>query len=447
MASKNYFSREQIDIAKNTNLVDLLQRNGEQLKRSGSEYEWKDGTQKVTIRNNVFFHQYERVGGSAIEFCEKFYGMNFAQAVSYLLGQQGQSPTPSEYSSIKNTSYYSPPPKYESGNFILPPKNADMKRAYAYLLSGRKLDKNVVNTFIKAGMIYESAVHHNVVFVGYDKDGNARHASKRGTATKSTYKGNVEHSVPEYSFHWNGTSNRLFLFEAPIDMLSFISMHQKNWEKQSFAACCSVSDKVLFQCLQDNPSITEVYLCLDNDEAGQAAEKRMTEKLKAMEREINVNYLIPTYKDWNEDLQALVGGGEAQAVKSPVPVSNEQKQENERRLARAIDGIKRYAANIMLYYDDTVKAAFDSGDKQEFDKAVYKSLTEAVFSLGKGDETIEMTETKDFEVLFEKMSTNHDFSQSLCSDISVMLYERYITPGGIEKLEIEEEPQGIIQTM
>ncbi|MGN0449421.1 MAG: hypothetical protein ACI4G0_03570 [Ruminococcus sp.] len=45
--------------------------------------------------------------------------------------------------------------------------------------------------------------------------------------TSNPYKGNVAGSQPEFSFRLNGTSDRIYLFEAPIDMLSFISMHWK----------------------------------------------------------------------------------------------------------------------------------------------------------------------------------------------------------------------------
>jgi len=70
--------------------------------------------------------------------------------------------------------------------------------------------------------------------------------------------------------------------------------------KHSYAACCGVSDQVMWQMMKDNPQIDSVYLCLDNDEAGQKANKRMSDALfvKGVKHEI----LIPNRKDWNEDL-------------------------------------------------------------------------------------------------------------------------------------------------
>ena len=161
-------------------------------------------------------------------------------------------------------------------------------------------DKDVLFEFVRNKMIYESADYHNVVFVGYDSSGKPRHAHKRGTVTSNSYKGNVAGSQPEFSFHWHGTSDKIFLFEAPIDMLSFISMHKENWKNHSYAASCSVSDRVLFQCLNDNTNIKNVFLCFDNDEAGQTANKRIADKLNKLN--IQNEILIPTHKDWNEDI-------------------------------------------------------------------------------------------------------------------------------------------------
>lgn len=81
-----HFTDEQKEQARQTDLCELLRSQGETLKRSGSEYEWKDGSQKVTIRGNLWFHQYDQQGGDAIDFVRRFYNKNYPEAVSYLLG-------------------------------------------------------------------------------------------------------------------------------------------------------------------------------------------------------------------------------------------------------------------------------------------------------------------------------------------------------------------------
>ncbi len=298
MSNYIHYTQEQKDRARTTDLVDLLQRQGEHLKRSGAEYQWRDGSNKVTIRGNLWYHQYDQVGGDAIDFVRRFYNKDYPEAMEYLLNGYGGTLTTA------------PPVKKEIKNFEMPLRNDNMRRVYAYLLHQRGLNRDVVYAFAHKNMIYESLPHHNAVFVGFDLDGVPRHAHKRGTGSQSTYKGNTEGCVPEYSFHWNGTSDKIFLFEAPIDMLSYISMNPYQWQKNTYAASCSVADRVLFQCLKDNPNIREVYLCLDNDEAGQIAAKRISDKLFVQGYKTEI--LTPINKDWNEDLIFSQKEGEQQ---------------------------------------------------------------------------------------------------------------------------------------
>ena len=288
MSQYIHFTEQQKTQARQTDIAELLRSQGETLKRSGSESEWMDGGQKVTIRGNLWYHQYEQVGGDAVDFVRRFYNKSYPEAMEYLLGGSG------------GTLAVSPSVQKEEKPFVLPPKNDNMRRVFAYLLNCRGIDREVLYAFVHKGMIYESADYHNAVFVGFDSNGNPKHAHKRGTGSESSYKGNVSGSQPEYSFHWSGQSDTLYLFEAPIDMLSFISMQKEGWRQHSYAASCSVSDRVLFQTLKDNPNIRQVVLCLDSDEPGQTAAKRIADKLFV--QGIASEILVPVHKDWNEDL-------------------------------------------------------------------------------------------------------------------------------------------------
>lgn len=299
-----HFTKEQREQARRTELAAFLIAQGEKVKRSGSEYEWLDGSQKVTIRGHLWYHQYEQKGGDAVDFVRRFYNKDYAEAVEMLLNNCG------------GQIITSPPIEKEHKPFELPPRNDRMSRVFSYLLLTRGIDKDVLFEFVRRKMIYESADYHNAVFVGYDSSGKPRHAHKRGTVTSNSYKGNVAGSQPEFSFHFNGTSDKIFLFEAPIDMLSFISMHKENWKNHSYAASCSVSDRVLFQCLKDYPYIEKVYLCLDSDEPGQTATDRISTKLFALG--IKSEILVPIHKDWNEDL--LLPNEKMKESENPCPV-------------------------------------------------------------------------------------------------------------------------------
>ena len=89
-----------------------------------------------------------------------------------------------------------------------------------------------------------------------------------------------------------------------LDLLSFISLYQKDWEKHSYVALCGVSEQALIQHLVDNPQIQKIGLCLDHDKAGIQARERIGKTLSERGYK-NVFSLFSRQKDWNEDLQAL----------------------------------------------------------------------------------------------------------------------------------------------
>lgn len=282
------FTNEEKQKAHKADIVSLLRRNGEQVKHRGSEYEWREGADKITIKDNLWYNHYEQTGGDTVDFVRRFYNKYYPEAIAFILDSIIMVQDIGEF---KFT---------EQKNFILPKRNNNMNRVYAYLINTRGLDREVVHTFAHNGMLYESAVYHDAVFVGFDKDGVPRHAHKRGTAPDSTFKISQAGSKLDYSFHWIGSSNRLYLFEAPIDMLSFITMYSYDWQKNSYASACSVSPKVLYQCLKDYPHITEIYIGFDNDEVGRLSAQLVSQNVS--KKGYRVAILKPELKDWNEDL-------------------------------------------------------------------------------------------------------------------------------------------------
>jgi len=281
------FTEQQREQARLTDLEAFLRQCGEEVKRSGSENMWLDHGQKVTIRGNLWFHQYEQVGGDAVDFVRRFYNLDYREAVLTL--------TSMGVSMIRE-----PVEPFAQKPLQIPAKYENMRRVYGYLLQRRGIDKEVLDTFAYRGLVYECDRYHNAVFVGIDKEKKIRHIHKRSTAAQGGFKGNAPGSEPEYSFHWHGGGDVLYLFEAPIDMLSFISMFKHCWKSQSYAASCGVSDKVLWQMLKDGPHINKVYICFDNDEPGQQAAQRISRELT--EKNIWHEIYPPENKDWNEDL-------------------------------------------------------------------------------------------------------------------------------------------------
>lgn len=180
----------------------------------------------------------------------------------------------------------------------MPERNEDMRRVYGYLMKHRHIDKNVISHFARAGTLYEDAKYHNCVFIGRDETGKACHAHKRSTNSYGeAFRINVEGSDPRYSFHHIGSDGSLYVFEAPIDLFSFISLYPRGWQEHNYVACCGTSFLPVQQMTGMMPTLIEnLFLCLDNDDAGQKACERMTEQSRQWD--VQVTRLASEHKDW-----------------------------------------------------------------------------------------------------------------------------------------------------
>ncbi len=281
------FTQEQKEQAAATDLAAFLQSRGEKLISSGREKRLSSN-HSVTVRGGEWYDHAEQHGGNAISFLRRYYNMSFPEAVQALLGGD-----------FRPAEIVPPNPK----PFVLPEAHSDMRRVFAYLTETRGIDNRIVSAFAHKKLIYEDAKYHNAVFVGRDESGKPVHAHARSTNSKGkTFRINVEGSDPRYSFHHIGTNGSLLAFEAPIDLLSHISLYPQNWQENSYVACCGTSIQPVLKTLEQMPHADTVLLCLDNDEAGQKANERMAEQLEA--EGLTVMTQIPKMKDWNDDLLA-----------------------------------------------------------------------------------------------------------------------------------------------
>ena len=276
------YTQAQIDRANAANLEDFLRAQGETLVRSGKEYRWK-AHDSLTVCGNKWFRHSQSKGGYPVDFVMEFYGKSFPEAVQMLTGEPGE---------VQPEADPAPSPA-----FRLPLRNVTNANILNYLTQERKLSPSLVNFFIAAGDIYEDAAHHNVVFVGRDADGHPRYASCRGIYEK--FRQDAAGAEKAFGFAHRGTDKQLLVFEAPIDLLSFIELFPKNWQQHSYLALGGVSAKSLQQFLSERPDMERVFLCLDSDKAGEDACKRLTALLPDT---MSVTRIQPTRKDWNEVL-------------------------------------------------------------------------------------------------------------------------------------------------
>ena len=276
------YTQAQIDRANAANLEDFLRAQGETLVRSGKEYRWK-AHDSLTVCGNKWFRHSQSKGGYPVDFVMEFYGKSFPEAVQMLTGELGGvqpevDPTPSPA-------------------FRLPLRNVTNANILNYLTQERKLSPSLVNFFVSTGDIYEDAAHHNVVFVGRDADEHPRYASSRGIYEK--FRQDAAGAEKAFGFAHRGTDKQLLVFEAPIDLLSFIELFPKNWQQHSYLALGGVSAKALQQFLSERPDVERVFLCLDADKAGEDACKRLTALLPDT---VSVTRIQPCMKDWNDVL-------------------------------------------------------------------------------------------------------------------------------------------------
>ena len=281
------YTKQQITATDHSDLAAFLLSRGETVTRKGREYLWEK--HQVWINGAKWYSHYEAAGGYAIDFVMRYFGLSFHDAVRELLGK---------------TDFVTPAPvRDERKSLVLPERNPTMNQVYAYLMGQRFITREVISFFAHKRTLYEDARYHNCVFVGLDEQGQPRHCHMRSTT--SDFKLTVSGSDAAYSFHHDGEDDLIFVFEAPIDLLAYLSLHPDNWQEHSYVALCSVSEKALLHRLEVNPNLRRVILCLDNDTAGRSASERIGRQLR--ERGYAVKVMTPERKDWDEDLKSRNG--------------------------------------------------------------------------------------------------------------------------------------------
>ena len=316
------FTDEQKQLANSVDLAEYLRVRGEKLERAGIEHKliYYDSSGKhdsITIRGSKWFDHKNQTGGGAIKFMQEFYGMDFQTAVQELLGRS--------IPPLSNSPPKSDKQKQKTREFKLPEPNSDMHRVYAYLIKQRFISAEIITHFAKQHTLYEDKNHHNAVFVGLNENGEPKQAHKRSSnSVGSTFRITCSGSDTRYSFAHFGEDERLYVFEAPIDMLSFLTLYPKDWQKHSYIAMNGVYENAVLTALKNHSNLSEVILCVDNDEGGIEAVDRLRDILNENGYS-NVKRLAPLYKDWNEVLKAKNGAPALPAV------PNQHKEEYHRQ--------------------------------------------------------------------------------------------------------------------
>ena len=298
------FTTDEMTLAKSVDLCEIAESLGYHVKRVGACHTLSEMDSIRIYDRRTWYRWSDQTGGSQIDFLRVFQGIDFKDAMWWLLDFAGYDrttgPSHREYNHIRKPESHPEKPKV----FTLPPPAQDNRRIIQYLTEQRGIRERTVEQFIRAGLIYEEEGHHNLVFIGRDAKDVPRFASMRGLYDRNgkAFKCDVAGSDKSYGFHYRVSgSDTIRVFEGAIDLMSFYDATGET--SDHLLALGMTDDKPLRRFLQENEGVTSLILCLDNDEPGRKAAERIEEKYTGLGFQV-INIGSPRdYKDYNEWLQ------------------------------------------------------------------------------------------------------------------------------------------------
>ncbi len=316
--------------ARNREIAPLFTVQGFTLSRSGGEMHWRiPGKESVSIRGNMWYSHYREEGGDAISLARRFFHMDFKEAVRFLLEQSAVPAAGSVQCE-----------RQEQKQLRLPPKDSSEEQVRRYLTGIRKVSADVAGYFIETGQVYQSRAEGvrqgqeqcNLVLVGMDRDGAPRQAHIKGMRQRA-FRYDAPGSDKAYGFRHMGGSGPLYVFEAAIDLMSYVSLCSEDWRQGNYLALNGTAETALFRTLEEYPEVRGVVLALDNDAGGIEGVMRLTGLLRE-KGYTDVSVQLPAWKDWNEELKAR--GGMDAVCAQPHPKLQMLEQVKDAVLARAV---------------------------------------------------------------------------------------------------------------
>ena len=275
---------------------------------------WKDHD-SLHIKDNgpgergAWFRFSEDKGGDNIGFLREYMGMSFVDAVEALTGEHiDRTYTPSRTNEQKT--------KTVTARELSLAEADNARRVFAYLCKTRGLNYDLVASLVRQGVIAQEEKTGNVLFKYYDTDGKIIGAEKVGTSTDHKFKGIATGSAAGHGFEVvRGTGEKAFFFESAIDMLSYMQMHDKELTDCRLVSMMGVKPNIVLDTmLRHNTSPENVFLCSDNDTAGNDFAQRLQEQYPHMKRVITPD----TFKDWNDMLRGIPKAVEHETEKKEV---------------------------------------------------------------------------------------------------------------------------------
>lgn len=322
------YSDDQITFANQISILDYAQAVGLEL-----DYRPKNVLVKgidsleLTLDGREWHYHYSGIGGGIVQFVTWLHDISWKDAMQKLLdyGRYGTSdqiliPAGRIVSETGTKEKEVPVP------FVLPEKKKPYRNLFAYLIKTRKISQPVVQYFIEQKKLYMDK-HNNCVFLSYNEKGQPVSAFLRGTCDregKAPFKFIVPGSDERYGFTKEGSNHRLLIFEACIDLMSYMTIQSmKNLlylhnTEDHFIATNGHKYEPIRTYLRAHPEIDQIVFCVDNDARnaiGVIPSEKFMERAKAVlqdtfpERFQDGDHFykkLPDLKDWNDDLKHLV---------------------------------------------------------------------------------------------------------------------------------------------
>ena len=207
----------------------------------------------LKISNGKWMWWSRGIGGrSALDYLIKVKDYSFLEAVELLAGQANIQPPLSVSEKL-------PVEKH----LLLPKENRYHTNVFSYL-TGRGIDNDIVRFCIETGRIYESAYHHNAVFVGMDQQGKPQYAALRGINTDFIGEANGSDKNHSFSIPAEKMSDKAHVFESAIDLLSYATMQKldgKEWRMEHIEQADAVNKKYKRKRISGRLLIAAAVIC------------------------------------------------------------------------------------------------------------------------------------------------------------------------------------------
>lgn len=301
-------------IRQNINIVDYARSIGltpiHKPSWAGDAYTLKEhGSVRIDATQNVFYRNSTGAHGGIIDFCMEFEHRSQKSAIQHL---RGVLDDPTYHTAAQARVEPKTPKEAAPKSIELPDRSTQSyKRLYAYLVKTRCLNSDLVQQLVDRKLLYQDN-RGNAVFCGADYDSEIKYASYRTTATDVQYRGEASGSSKQVGFSFNLVGcnpSRLFVAESPIDCLSLASM-MKQYSDVPLSECAflslgGIAPAALLYHLPKHSSVDRIYLCHDNDTAGNAARSKTRQLLEGQNFQGKIIDKSPKGKDFNDDLRAL----------------------------------------------------------------------------------------------------------------------------------------------